>query len=97
MPLALPSIKVILGLVPVLQKALETINSFVGDDDDQARNDENISSAFNVVSTVLPLFDTFNNGGDVTLEDAKEALADNDEDLATLDAEIARQEAAGNP
>jgi hypothetical protein len=87
----MPSISVILGLMPLIQNAVQTISSFVGDDD-QARNDTVISNAFEVITAVAPLIETFTSGGDVTAEDVKEALDGYDQALADFDAEIARQD-----
>lgn len=91
------SFDVIKSVLPLIQSAVQTINSFTGDDN-AARNDNLITNAFAVLTKVFPLLDTFNRGGEVTEDDVRVALQDYDQALADFDQEIARQEAAGgNP
>lgn len=90
------AITVILGLMPLIKAAAETVLSFTGDDD-QARNDTTVSNAFDVITAVAPLIETFTNGGDVTEVDVKQALDGYDQALADFDAEIARQEGRTPP
>lgn len=89
----MPSFDVIKSVLPLVQSALQTINSFTGSDN-AARNDNLITNAFDVLGKVVPLFDTFISGGEVTEDDVRVALEDYDQALADFDQEIARQEAA---
>ena len=91
------AITVILGLMPLIKNAAETVLAFTGDKDDQARNDTTLSNAFDVITAVAPLIETFTNGGDVTEVDVKQALDGYDQALADFDAEIARQEGRTPP
>jgi hypothetical protein len=84
------ALTVITSLMPVIKAAAETIASFTGDDN-AARTDSTITNAFDVIGAIVPLIDTFASGGDVTSEDAREALDGFDQALADFDAEIARQ------
>jgi hypothetical protein len=84
------SFDVIKSILPLIQAAAQTINSFVGDDN-AARNDATITDAFDVITAVVPLIDTFVNGDEVTPDDVRQALAGYDQALADFDAEIARQ------
>ena len=90
--MALPSIKVILSLAPIVQAAVDTIQSFAGvDDDDNARQDTTLQNALRVISSVAPLFETFANGGEVTEEHARNSLANYQQAVSDLDDEIAKQ------
>ena len=87
----MPSISVILGLMPLIQNAAQVVAGFVGKDDNQARLDTTLNNAFDVITAVGPLIETFTAGGEVTEADVRRALDGYDDALAQFDAEIARQ------
>jgi hypothetical protein len=89
------SLQVIKGLMPIVQAAAQTIAAFTGKDDTAARADDAFQKAAEIIGAVSPLVDSFSRGGEVTIEDARAALADADDALAVLDAEIARQKQGG--
>lgn len=88
----MPAISVILGLMPLIQSAAQVVTAFAGDDDDRARQDQKLADAFDVITSVAPLIETFTQGGNVTEADVREALDGYDDALAAFDAEIARQQ-----
>lgn len=89
------ALSVITGLMPLIKSAAEAIQAFTGDEQ-QARSDNTVQDALEVIGAVAPLVDDFARGGQVTPEDARAALADMDPALREFDAEILRQEQAGS-
>jgi hypothetical protein len=84
------SLDVIKSILPLIQAASQVIGGFTGGDE-AARNDNKVTDAFDVITAVVPLIDTFANGNEVTPDDVRQALAGYDQALADFDAEIARQ------
>lgn len=88
------AITTIVGVMPLIKSAADTIAAFSGTDD-QARESNAIQDAAEIIGAVAPLVDAFSRGVDVTPEDVREALIGMDQALASFDAEIARQ--GGDP
>lgn len=88
----LPAFTVITSLIPVIQAAVDTIQSFSGDD---PQSDSTLQNAVEVLGQVFPLIETFANGDEITQDDAREALAGYDTALSDFDAEILKQEQGG--
>lgn len=82
------AITTIIGLMPLIQSAAQVVTSFNGNDDERARNDENLKKAFEVIAAVSPLVETFMNGGNVTERDVHVALQDFDEELEKFEEEV---------
>lgn len=83
---------VIKGVLPLITAAVDTIQSFSGDD---PQSDSTLQNAVEVLGQVFPLIETFANGDEVTQDDVREALAGYDTALSDFDAEILKQESGG--
>lgn len=84
----------ITGLMPLLKSAADTIAAFTGTAD-EARGNNVIQDAAEVISVIAPLVDSFSRGNEVTPEEVRASLAGMDQALDAFDAEIARQEQQG--
>jgi hypothetical protein len=79
------------SLLPGLKKAIGVVESFTGSAA-TARTSSTVQDAIQVIGAVVPLFQQFGAGNEVTPDDVRAALGNNDRALADFDAEIARQE-----
>jgi hypothetical protein len=82
---------VLASVMPMLRSAIDIFESFSGSAA-EAKLDDTIQSAADIVAAVVPLIDSLRNGEEITPDDVREALAGMDDALSLFDAEIARQE-----
>jgi hypothetical protein len=84
------NLNTISSVIPILSGAFDVIAAFKGNAQ-EARQNQPVQDAFDVIKSITPLVNTFVNGTEVSPEQVRAALATKSDALSVFDQEIAKQ------